>query len=342
MDRLVRRKVDQTLVWEVCDELLAGEVRPTLERVRERTGGSPNTVAIHLETWFKGLSARMAALTKGEPVPQAVDGLPTQVVRLAQQLWAGAVAAAKLEAEQAITKAREDADGRVAQAEELRRRAEAALSERGERVLALEAEMARASEERRALEREKHALAQELGGAQGKLEQAEQAMLRTQADLRDARQALVQRAQESEAALRTQADQHDAERKSWLLEIDRARGDTGKAVKREEQANERLKQLQQDLTNSNQAGAQLEVRLEQAYAEAARLSRELADLGQAKQSADDSARARELDLLSRLNEASNATTSMAAEVREQHAAIERLRATVDGKRDGRPQKVTSK
>lgn len=334
MGQEVRKRVDQGLVWEVCDALLADGVRPTIERVRERVGGSPNTVSIHLESWFKTLSARMGALREGVAPPQAGAGLPEGVVRLAQQLWEGARAAAKLEADREIEAAKQDAEGAVSRAEEARRRADAALAERGERVLALEAEVARGVEERRSLEREGQSLSQQLGAAKGRLEEVERAMLSTQGDLRDARQALVQRSQEAEAALKAQADQHQAERKGWMVEIDRARGEAARAARREEQVADKLKTLQQDYAATREAGAQLEVRLEQAQSEFERVSRELVELRARSNAAEAAARARESDLLARLDEASSRTAEMGAEIKQAHAAIESLRKEVAGKLDG--------
>lgn len=334
----VRRKIDQGLVWEVCDELLADGARPTIERVRERVGGSPNTVSIHLETWFKSLSARMGALREGVAAPAAGSGLPEGVIKLAQQMWEGARAAAKLEADRDVQLARQEAEERVARAEEARRRAEAALAERGERVLALEADLARGTEERKGLEREHQRLSRELGSATGRLEEVERAMLSTQGDLRDARQAIVQRGQEAEEALKAQADQHHSDRKGLLLEIDRARSEAAKAAKREEQLADKLKNLQQDYTLSRESGALLEVRLEQAQNECARIGAELAAVRERASAAEESARERESVFLSRLDEASKTTAAMATEVRQAHAAIERLRAEVAGRLDAQVHK----
>lgn len=79
-------------VWSACDALLLEGARPTIERVRQKLGrGSPNTVGPMLDTWFKGLGARLAD-------PQAFASAPTLpefVLQMAQQLWDHAAAQAR-------------------------------------------------------------------------------------------------------------------------------------------------------------------------------------------------------------------------------------------------------
>jgi chromosome segregation ATPase len=340
MSQDVRKRVDQAAVWEACDGLLGDGRRPTIERIRERVGGSPNTISIHMESWFMTLSARMGTLRDGVAVPHAGPGMPDVVLKLAKQLWEGARTTAKLEADKDVESARQEAEAAVGRAEEARRRAEAALAERGERVLALEAELARGVEERRTLEREGQQLSEQLGSAKGRLVEVERAMVSTQADLRDARQAVVESQQQAAAALKAQSDQHQSDRKGWMLEIDRARGEAAKAAKREEQVGDRLKAVQQEYATSRELGAQLEVRLEQALNECARLAGELKAVQAGATAAEEAARGRESDLLARLDEASRTTEAMAAEVREAQAAIERLREDMTGKLDTRKRKTS--
>ncbi len=52
--------IRETDVWEAADALLLEGARPTVERIRQKVGrGSPNTVGPYLDTWFKGLGARI-------------------------------------------------------------------------------------------------------------------------------------------------------------------------------------------------------------------------------------------------------------------------------------------
>lgn len=332
MEQGVRKRVDQDLVWSVCDRLLADGTRPTIERIRERVGGSPNTVSGHLESWFKTLSARMAALSKGETVPLQSDVLPEGVLALAKQLWVGAGEAARAEAAKDVERIRLEAEDRVARAEEARRTAEVVLQERGERVLVLELELSRAEDARRVVEREREGVAAELGHALGRVEEMGRTLLGAQSDLRDARQALVRREQEAEAAARAAEESQAAERKNWLMEIDRARTDAAKAAKREEQVSQELVRVRQELSASGEVRAQLEVRLEQANAETRRARDELESARRAWEGEKEGAAQREAELQARVEEGSRQVAAMASEVRKAHEAIEGLRGELESLR----------
>lgn len=80
----VTRGVQEADVWAAADALLAQGLRPTIERVRQQIGrGSPNTVSPMLESWFATLGQRLGVAQSDN----AQDGVPENVLRLAQDLW---------------------------------------------------------------------------------------------------------------------------------------------------------------------------------------------------------------------------------------------------------------
>lgn len=80
----VTRGVQEADVWAAADALLAQGLRPTIERVRQQIGrGSPNTVSPMLESWFATLGQRLGVAQSDN----ARDGVPENVLRLAQDLW---------------------------------------------------------------------------------------------------------------------------------------------------------------------------------------------------------------------------------------------------------------
>jgi hypothetical protein len=318
MEQTRRKKLTQEVVWGVCDELLRGGARPTIERIRERVGGSPNTVSIQLESWFKALSARLAALDLGEVPTLATGGLPSDLVRMAEQLWQTAKTGAKLEADRVVQEHQATADEMVAGAEEGKRRAESALTERGE--------LYTAAEERRSLERTAQRLSGELGEAQGRIGEMGRALETAQSDLSFARQSIVRQAEDSAKAQKVMAEGHDRERKTWMLEVDRARGETTKAIRREEQASEAAKKLREEMSLNGEAMARLEVQLEQARAEVQAGRNEAVELRKLAESAAMELQRREDSWLLRLQAEVNSAAAMATEVRMAHEAIERLRS----------------
>jgi len=95
----VTRGVQESDVWAAADALLAQGLRPTIERVRQQIGrGSPNTVSPMLESWFATLGQRLGVAQSDSPQ----DGVPENVLRLAQDLWHSATQEAVAVAQQAL------------------------------------------------------------------------------------------------------------------------------------------------------------------------------------------------------------------------------------------------
>lgn len=84
--------ITETDVWKAADSLLLEGQRPTIERVRQKIGrGSPNTVQPYLDTWFKGLGARI----KDPQAFAAPPGAPEPIAQAATHFWQVALAEAR-------------------------------------------------------------------------------------------------------------------------------------------------------------------------------------------------------------------------------------------------------
>ncbi|MCP5285459.1 MAG: DNA-binding protein [Burkholderiaceae bacterium] len=118
------RGITENDVWTACDALLVSGSRPTIERVRHHLGrGSPNTVGPHLDTWFKGLGARIQ-----DPAAFAApSGVPDPVHAAASQLWEVAQAEARRDTEQRVTQGMAEAEARALASETRAQQSEAAL-----------------------------------------------------------------------------------------------------------------------------------------------------------------------------------------------------------------------
>ena len=93
----------RTLVKQTADRLLAEGIRPTVASVRQRTGrGSAGTINTALHEWWQELAQRLAAIANR---PE----LPTPLIEAADQLWEAAL----LQAHEALTQYRREADAKV-------------------------------------------------------------------------------------------------------------------------------------------------------------------------------------------------------------------------------------
>lgn len=118
------RGITENDVWMACDALLVSGSRPTIERVRHHLGrGSPNTVGPHLDTWFKGLGARIQ-----DPATFAApNGVPDPVHTAASQLWEAAQAESRRDVEQRVAQGLAEAEARALASETRAQQAEATL-----------------------------------------------------------------------------------------------------------------------------------------------------------------------------------------------------------------------
>ena len=206
-------------VRQAADALLLEGGRPTVERVRARLGrGSPNTIALFLDRWWRDLGARLRDLP-GQELP----AVPEPVAQALLALWS-----------QAIDEARGLLKDSLGERESELQQRQSALEARA-------AELERASEE---LARERVALMQTVTLAQQQLAEAndrhraDQARLealerdgaRLAEQLEAARREAAEGAQRLEAARqgfeaerRGLIERLDATERHWAREVDEAR-----------------------------------------------------------------------------------------------------------------------
>ncbi len=90
------RGITESDVHTAADEIVGTGERPTVERIRSHLGtGSPNTVTRWLETWWRGLGARLDTHQRSLSAPEA----PEAVAKLAGEWWGLALKHARSEAE---------------------------------------------------------------------------------------------------------------------------------------------------------------------------------------------------------------------------------------------------
>jgi len=118
------RGITEADVCTACDALLLSGSRPTIERVRQHLGrGSPNTVGPYLDTWFKGLGARIQ-----DPAAFAApSGVPNPVGAAASHFWEAAQAEARRDVEQRVAEGVAQAEARAQASEARAQQTEAAL-----------------------------------------------------------------------------------------------------------------------------------------------------------------------------------------------------------------------
>lgn len=207
------RGITETDIWQAADALLLEGQRPTIERVRGKIGrGSPNTVAPHLETWFRHLGGRI----QDPGAFSAPPDLPDPIQQAAQHFWAVALSHAREDGAAQIAAAIAEADARVSAAGELQQQAERDAKHLQERLQELATELdqrARAVE----AERTQHAQTRErLAALQSQLELLQERLTSQEHDRQTERDQLrrdVQQADErAEAAERRAALEIDRER----------------------------------------------------------------------------------------------------------------------------------
>ncbi|ELT9905991.1 DNA-binding protein [Escherichia coli] len=191
--------VTKEQIFEAADQLAAAGQKPTLEAIRQITGGSYTTISPALNEWKARQAAQATPLR--EPAPQAVAD---RLAEVGAEVWSIALelANARLAAErEALDKARADLEADRAEATELADRLAAQVEELQSRLASIEAAEQAARIEADDL-RNQLAAAQE----QAHTAEARAAELRTELDRAhhesaQARQALAE-AREEAATLR--------------------------------------------------------------------------------------------------------------------------------------------
>lgn len=191
--------VTKEQIFEAADQLAAAGQKPTLEAIRQITGGSYTTISPALNQWKARQAAQATPLR--EPAPQAVAD---RLAEVGAEVWSIALelANARLAAERkALDKARADLEADRAEATELADRLAVQVEELQSRLASIEAAEQAARIEADDL-RNQLAAAQE----QAHTAEARAAELRTELDRAhhesaQARQALAE-AREEAATLR--------------------------------------------------------------------------------------------------------------------------------------------
>jgi chromosome segregation ATPase len=198
--------VTKEQIFSAADELAAAGQKPTLEAIRQRTGGSYTTISPALNEW----KARQATAAQPlrEPAPQAVADRLAEVWGIALEL-----ANARLASErEALEKARAELEADRAEATELADRLAAEVEELQSRLASTEAAEAAARGEAEELRGQLAAAQEQAHTAEARAQEIERRAgeLRTEldrahADAAAARQALAA-AREEAAGLRGRAE----------------------------------------------------------------------------------------------------------------------------------------
>lgn len=282
--------ITQDDVWKAADALLLEGARPTIERVRQKIGrGSPNTVSPYLDSWFRGLGARIgngqgfacAGVAASIDPDRFGSTVPTPVMEAAARLWLTAQEAARAELDQEATRLRDE----IGTQRELLAEDRHAVQEQAQRLQAREHDLQEAiallKSQLHAAESRAQGLAQE---QQRTLERL--AEMTTQAgDARQAHDRLVEQMQAERAdhaAERARADERArAQETRWLNELDAAR-ETARRLQQKidrntQAADARLEKMNEALAQSQQAVSQAEKARTQVQENLAQVRQELTE-----------------------------------------------------------------
>lgn len=225
--------VTKEQIFSAADDLLAAGQKPTLEAIRQRTGGSYTTISPALNEW----KARQAAVATPlrEPAPTAVSD---RLVELGADVWAIALdlANARLAVErEALEKARIELESDRAEATELADKLADDVEDLQSRLASIEAAEAAARSETIELRGQLAAAQEQAHMAEARAREIERRAgeLRTELDRahQDADQARGALAEQQKAsqAIATQLDQVRAE----LVEV-KAKAESEREAAREE------------------------------------------------------------------------------------------------------------
>lgn len=259
------RGITENDVWAACDTLLVSGSRPTIERVRHHLGrGSPNTVGPHLDTWFKGLGARI----QDPGTFASASGMPDPVQAAASNLWEAAQAEARRDIDHRVAEGLAQTEAR-AQASEVRvQHAEASLqasvltAQRAQDELtrvaaAFEEALRNHAAEKARVDEVRTALA----ASHQRIQQLEAELSSQRADAAQQVAAAVQRADAADRRVameleRERSSRAKAERaaEAWAAKADAARRETATAIdelqRKLDAAHSRESQLQAQLATA--------------------------------------------------------------------------------------------
>lgn len=154
-------------IHRAAEELLLSGERPTIEKVRSRIGGSPNTILGPLKDWYQALPARLRP-----PHEQAARALPPAVIAAGQAMWEAAHTAAA----QAFASRDERAADDLAEARRAQAQCEQALTQLQEDLQALRERALQAEQQRAEAQHALHERALELAAARAALDELRNAV----------------------------------------------------------------------------------------------------------------------------------------------------------------------
>lgn len=268
--------VSKEQIWAAADQLAAEGQRPTLEAVRQITGGSFTTISPALNEWKAKQASASTPLR--EAAPQAVTD---RLVEVGTEIWAVALelANARLTTErEALEKARTELEADRAEATELADRL-------ADEVEGLKVRLVAVEEAESAARNEAEELRDQLAAAQ---EQAHTADARTQEIERraaDLRTELDRAHQDADRARQALTEQQQAA-KATADQLDQVRAQLAKAEARSESTEAQAAELRTRLADQEQAAQE---QRKEAAAEAHRMAERMtaaqAERDQARQEA---------------------------------------------------------
>jgi len=240
--------IRETDVWEAADALLLEGARPTVERIRQKVGrGSPNTVGPYLDTWFKGLGARI----RDPGAFAAAPAVPDPIAQAATHFWETALSVARGEAATALAGERAAVDAAAAQLETQRSALGVERTELQTRMEAQEQAMQLLRAQLAEMRDQRDLLQRTLEDRNTAYSAAELRLAALAGEIDALRKVLDQERGRFEAERRAIDERAAAHEKRWLQEVDRAREalktTEARAARSASDQAQRLEALQRDL-----------------------------------------------------------------------------------------------
>lgn len=254
--------VTKEQIFEAADQLAAAGQKPTLEAIRQITGGSYTTISPALNEWKARQAAQATPLR--EPAPQAVAD---RLAEVGAEVWSIALelANARLAAErEALDKARADLEADRAEATELADRLAAKVEELQSRLASIEA-----AEQAARIEADE--LRNQLAAAQEQAHTAEaraQEIERRAGELRTELDRAHQDADQVRAALAEQQKANQA----TIAQLEQARAELATVKAKAEAADQARKEASAAREEAARLAGQLQAHQEQTAAILARLA----------------------------------------------------------------------
>ncbi|OEZ63867.1 MULTISPECIES: DNA-binding protein [unclassified Duganella] len=214
------RGITETDVWQAADALLLAGDRPTIERVRQQLGrGSPNTVSPHLDTWFRGLGARI----KDPQAFAAPTAIPDPIHQAAAHFWQVALAAARAQVDSDLAAERARLGEAQAQLEGTRLELAQEEDRQSARREGMEAAMRATTAQLQTASDRVVSLGQQLAQSTCEMTELQGHSLSLVKDKETLRMQLEKERANHEAVRTKMEERAEANEQRWSLEVDRSR-----------------------------------------------------------------------------------------------------------------------